>query len=78
MARKKTVIHQHELIIEHDRKKYRASYFIESGTVTVETISKNGVIIKSTTQIGGSPSEVIARILLREMIKSGKVAESQK
>lgn len=76
MARKKKTPQRHEISMEHNGETYRAHYYVESGAVTVEAMSKDLVPIQSTTLIGGSGAEMIARVLLREMIKAGRIKPS--
>jgi len=71
MAKKKQPT-RHKISEEHNGKTYQAHYYVESGTVTVEAMSEHGTIIEHTTHVGAS-AEVTARMLLRELIDSGKI-----
>ena len=51
--------------LEHNGKTYRGSYIVEKGTISVSAMGR----IKST-QLGSSPPENLARIILREIIDS--------
>lgn len=77
MARKKQPAQWHEIVIQYKGKIYRAHYYVESGVVTVEAMSEDATVAKQTTQIGGSTAELVARMLLRELIDAGRVLESR-
>lgn len=55
------------ITVEFDGKKHSAEYTIESDIVTVT--SGHG---SKSTQEGGSPSEVIARMLFKEILEEAK------
>ena len=73
MVSEKQPAQRHEIVIEHQGKTIRADYYIEDGYVTVEAMSKNGTVTESVTLIGSSAPEVTTRILLRELITSGRI-----
>jgi hypothetical protein len=70
MARKKKSQYWQEFSIELNGKTYQASYCTESGTVTVEAMTTDGVTLRNSTQIGAS-AQVTARMLLKEFIEGG-------
>jgi hypothetical protein len=51
-----------------DGKTYEATYEVAQGIVTVRTAKG-----MKATQVGGSPPEVLARMMLREMVREGRV-----
>ena len=57
-----------KISVELDGKTYTGSYNVKRGVVTVSTLKGH-----KSTQVGGSPPEVIARMLLRELVSEGKV-----
>ena len=73
MVSKNQPAQRHEIVIEHQGKTIRAEYYIENGYVTVEAMSKNGIVTESVTLIGSSAPEVTTRILLKELITSGRI-----
>ena len=70
---KKTSIDKRKVSMDYNGKTYQAKYYIESKCVTIEAISDDGVFIEHTTQIGGGTAETVARMLLRELIDSGRI-----
>lgn len=67
MARKKRPAQRHEIFLEHNGKKYQAHYYVENNVVTVQSAYGS-----TSTQVGGSTAEVVARILLREILDGAK------
>jgi len=65
MAQKKQPPHT-EITFRVNRKLRTGSFFVEDGMVTA--YYEDG---SQTTQLGGSPAEVVARMLIREMIAKG-------
>ena len=63
MAGRKKPVQWHEITIEDKGKTFQAYFYVERGIVTV--VSCFG---QKSTQIGSSPAESIARIMLRELI----------
>lgn len=57
-----------EIEIQFESRTVKGSYYVESGIVTVSTWAD-----RKSTQVGGSPPEIIARRLLRELAEAGKV-----
>lgn len=57
--------------MQYNGNTYSAEYTIEGGMITV---SGNGG--SKTTQVGGTPEDTLARMLLRELINEGKVTPS--
>jgi hypothetical protein len=57
-------------------KTYQANYYVESGVVIVEAMSKHGTIARNQAIGGGSMAEHYARTLLIAMIDAGRVPES--
>ena len=55
------------ITIEMDGKQHHGFYRVESGVVTVTTLEG-----KNATQIGGSTVEIVARMLLRELVRQGR------
>ena len=56
-----------QVTIDFDGKSYSATYFVSSKVVTVNTLYG-----KSSTQVGGSPAESIARRLFREILEGAR------
>lgn len=54
------------ITVNHNGKDYSATYRIEKGVITVRTVYGS-----KSTQLGSSPPESLARMLLSEMIQSG-------
>lgn len=52
--------------VNRNDKTYTARYRVEKGLISVSTVNGN-----KTTQLGSSPPETIARLLLGEMINEG-------
>lgn len=71
MAKKKVRQYQ-EVSIDQNGKTYKARYYVESGTVTVEVITKDGAMLNPCTQAGGD-AYFTATMLLRELVDAGKV-----
>lgn len=67
--RGKAMNHQQQgtITVERGAKTYKATYRIEKGMITVS--SGHG---SKTTQLGSSPPETLARMILGEMINEGK------
>ena len=61
------------ITIELDGKSYTAEYSTKGGVVMVRAIGKDGSTETNSTNSGGSGVEVIARLLLREMVEAGHV-----
>lgn len=72
MVKSKTLIRQ-EFTLEENGRTYRAAYYIENKTVTVEVMTSSGLLLQPCTQIGGSTAIAVARMLLRELVEAGKV-----
>jgi len=53
-----------------DGQEYRGTYSVEDGVITVRWIGKNANIKEKSTSIGNIKSEVLANILLSEMVQS--------
>jgi hypothetical protein len=53
--------------IEWEGKKYAGSYYVEKGMITV-----SGSWGQKSTQVGNSPPELLARIMLRELAQEAK------
>ena len=49
---------------------YVAEYFVEDGMITVTAAHGH-----KTTQLGDTPPEVLAKMLLGELIKAGKASD---
>lgn len=56
-----------ECTMEFDGKKHTASYSVKSGVVTVES-----ALGRRSTQVGGSTAQMVARMLLREILQGAK------
>jgi len=54
--------------IEYKGKTYTGIYTVEKGVITVS----NSLYGSNATQVVGSPPEVLARIMLRELVDQGK------
>jgi hypothetical protein len=61
--RQRTIPHV-ELAIERDGERHVGNYFVERGMITV-SYSKGG---SKTTQVGGTPTESLATLLLTELV----------
>ena len=64
----KRYIKPEELTVEVNGKTYNGHYRVEKGVITVSTLYSS-----KSTQLGNSPAELIARILLREMAETGEL-----
>ena len=58
--------HHFEISFRVDGKLHTGSYVVEGGIITAYYEDK-----RKTTQVGGSPAEVIAQLLIGEMIAEG-------
>ena len=67
---------RYKLCLNSHGKTYWTDYYIESGRVTVEAVSKDGTIVKKSTHIGTS-AELTARELLSKLVSAGQVQESR-
>ena len=67
MARKKKPAQRHPISVEHNGKTYEANYYVESGVVIVEAVSKHGTIARNQAIGGGS----MARMLLNRNDRRG-------
>jgi len=72
MARKKKSQDWKEFSMERNGKTYQASYYIESGIVTVKVMTTGGVTLQNSTQVGNS-AKATARMLLKEFIEGGRL-----
>jgi hypothetical protein len=54
--------------VEVDGKLYRGRYQVDRGTITLSTQDGR----RKATQVGNSPTEALARNLLREIIRDGE------
>ncbi len=54
--------------VAHEGKSYTASWHVEKGVITVSTASG-----RKSTQLGDSPPESLARMMLREAINAGRM-----
>ena len=75
MARKKQPAQRQEIVEEDKGKTYRGQFYVEGGVVTVEAMSKHGIVLTHSELTGGWPAEGLARSLLRELIDAGRVNE---
>jgi hypothetical protein len=55
------------ITIERDGKTYRGEYRVEKGMMEVTTAAGG----RKRTQLGGTPAEALARLLLGELINEG-------
>ena len=53
--------------VEVDGKLYRGRYHVDRGIIALSTLDGR----RKATQLGSSPPESLARILLREIIRDG-------
>ena len=51
-----------------------AYYYVEGDMVTVEVVTEDATVVEKTTQIGAYAA-LTARMLLRELVREGKVQE---
>jgi hypothetical protein len=68
MSKKRNPAVKREVSIEYKGKTYNATYTVEKGIITVSTLYG-----KKATQVGGSPPESLARIMIRELVDEGKI-----
>ena len=68
MPKKRPAPVMREVSIEYKGKNYRATYTVEKKLITVGTLYGS-----KTTQVGNSPPELLAHIMLRELVDEGKV-----
>ncbi len=71
--KKQSVRFKRPVKIEHEGKSYTGEYWVEKKIVYVEAYGPDGIRLSPRTQLGGSPPEVLAQILLREMVEAGRV-----
>ncbi len=65
---------RYKIEIQHKEKTYQAEYYLEKDIVTVEAPSKDGEFFaRLSTQKGGTPIKMVARMLLRDLIEAGRV-----
>ncbi len=67
MAKTKRPPQRYEVSVEVDGKAYTGSYYVESKMVTLECLYGT-----TSTQIGDSGAELVARMLLREFLDGAK------
>ena len=67
---------RHKFSLPINGKAYWADYYIEDEMVTVEVVHEDGRVLEKTTEIGAS-AEFTAHMLLRELVRSGRVPESR-
>ncbi len=58
-----------EFSMEYQGKTYNASYYLQGGMITVQTAGGH-----KSTQLGGLRLKVLARMLLGQLIRTGKAA----
>ena len=61
-------INPYEISVEVNGKTYNGTYKVKKGVITVSS-----ALSHSSTHLGGTPPEALAKILLREMAESGKL-----
>jgi hypothetical protein len=66
--------HRHKFSLPINGKTYRADYYIGDEMVTVEVVTEDATVLEKTTQIGAS-AELTAHMLLRELVRSGRLQE---
>jgi hypothetical protein len=54
--------------MEYGGKTYNARYYVQGGMITVRTAG-----VQESTQLGGLRLKVLANMLLRQLIRTGKV-----
>lgn len=65
MTKRKHPPRQGKVTMEIGGKAYEAPYEVEAGTITVRLVLEGR---SKCTQIGGVPEDMVARMLLRELI----------
>jgi hypothetical protein len=65
---------RHKFSLPINGKTYRADYYIEDDMITVEVVTEDGTVLEKTTEIGAS-AVFTAEMLLRELVRSGRVQE---
>jgi hypothetical protein len=68
--------HRYKFSLPINGKTYRADYYIEDDTITVEVVTEDATVLEKTTEIGAS-AVFTAHMLLRELVRSGRVQESR-
>ncbi|MBN1772008.1 MAG: hypothetical protein JXB32_12135 [Deltaproteobacteria bacterium] len=63
MARRERFIARHEVAVEQDGKRFVGSYAVDRGMITVHF-----AMTSETTQVGDSPPEALAELLLHELV----------
>jgi hypothetical protein len=66
--------HRHKFYLPINGKTYWADYYIEGDMVTVEAVTEDATVLEKTTEIGAS-AVFTAHMLLRELVRSGRVQE---
>ena len=64
---------QQTATVEVEGISYTAKYSITDGVVTVTALGPDGTTETNSNNTGGSGADVIAGILLREMVEAGRV-----
>ncbi len=63
-----TIQNRGTVTVAHQGKTYMATWHVEKGVITVSTASG-----RKSTQLGDSPPESLARMMLREAINAGEL-----
>jgi hypothetical protein len=64
--------YRHTFSLHINGKMYWADYYIEGDMVTVEVVNEDATVLEKTTEIGASAA-FTAQMLLRELVRSGRL-----
>jgi hypothetical protein len=66
--------HRRKFSLPINGKTYQAYYYIEGDIITLDVVTEDGTVLEKTTEIGTS-AELTAHMLLRELVRSGRLQE---
>ena len=61
------MLNEGRVTVERNGKQYSAGYIVEKGLITVRTVYG-----RKSTQLGSSSPEILAKLILGEMIEAGE------
>lgn len=67
----KKIPQKQEITINENEKVYKAHYYVESGLVIGEVMTRDGGTLRLSTQVGGSTPKSLVRMWLKEIIDEG-------
>lgn len=73
MAKASKTVRRFELVVTVSGKEYKGTYWVDRGCVTVSAWGPDACSFEKSTQLGNSPAEWIAQMLLRELAQGGSL-----